>query len=107
MNINPVQTGTASPLANTSNNGSAAAGSSGSDPLTDSDSMFMQLLTAQLENQSPLDPVDPSQFTDQLVELNMLDQLSQINQTLQTAFPSSGSSSNSSSSSNSAVQGVL
>lgn len=66
---------------------SSNSSSSNSNPLQDPNSMFMQLLTAQLENQSPLDPVDPTQFTSQLVEFNMLDQLSQINQTLQTAFP--------------------
>ena len=54
---------------------------------------FMQLLTTQLENQSPLNPVDPSQFTSQLVQFNMLDQLAQINQTLATAFGSAGSTS--------------
>ncbi len=51
---------------------------------------FMQLLTTQLENQSPLDPVDPSTFTSQLVQFNMLDQLAQINQKLTTVFGSSG-----------------
>jgi len=54
-------------------------------------SMFLQLLTAQLENQSPLDPVDPTQFTDQLVQFNMLDQLTQINNTLTNAFPAGAS----------------
>jgi len=47
------------------------------------DSMFMKLLTAQLKNQSPIDPVDPMQFTSQLVQFNMLDQLTQINAVLQ------------------------
>lgn len=56
---------------------------------------FMKLLTTQLENQSPLDPVDPSQFTSQLVQFNMLDQLSQINQTLTNTFGSPGSGSGS------------
>jgi flagellar basal-body rod modification protein FlgD len=52
-------------------------------------SMFMDLLTAQLENQSPLNPVDPTQFTSQLVQFNMLDQLTQINNTLQQAATAS------------------
>ncbi|MGA9042964.1 MAG: flagellar hook capping FlgD N-terminal domain-containing protein [Terriglobales bacterium] len=47
---------------------------------------FIQLLSAQLENQSPLDPVDPDQFTTELVQFNMLDQLTQINNTLQNAL---------------------
>jgi flagellar basal-body rod modification protein FlgD len=90
-------------------NASSAAGSTAatnaSDPV-DTQSMFMQLLTAQLENQSPIDPVDPSQFTSQLVEFNMLDQLSQINQTLQTAFPA-GTAPPSAGSPNPSTQGVL
>jgi flagellar basal-body rod modification protein FlgD len=48
--------------------------------------MFMQLLVAQLKNQSPLNPVDPTQFTAQLVQFNMLDQLTQINNTLTNTF---------------------
>jgi flagellar basal-body rod modification protein FlgD len=47
--------------------------------------MFLQLLTAQLKNQSPINPVDPAQFTAQLVQFNMLDQLTQIRVLLQQA----------------------
>lgn len=61
----------------------AAATSTTTDPAKTTNDMFLSLLTAQLENQSPLDPVDPTQFTSQLVQFNMLDQLTQINQTLQ------------------------
>lgn len=87
---------------------SAPAGGSASNPIQDTNSMFMQLLTAQLENQSPLDPVDPSQFTSQLVQFNMLDQLSQINQTLQTALSPLGTTSSSTgASSNPSTQGVF
>jgi flagellar hook assembly protein FlgD len=39
-----------------------------------------------LQNQSPLDPVDPDQMTTELVQFNMLDQLTQINQTLSGAL---------------------
>jgi flagellar basal-body rod modification protein FlgD len=46
----------------------------------------MKLLTAQLKNQSPLDPVDPMQFTSQLVQFNMLDQLTQIRGLLQQSL---------------------
>jgi flagellar basal-body rod modification protein FlgD len=70
--------------------GSAAgtSGSTTSNPIQDTNSMFMKLLVAQLKNQSPLNPVDPTQFTSQLVQFNMLDQLSQINQTLTNTFGS-------------------
>ncbi len=100
MFVNPVTSHAAT--AQTSNNNSS---STNSNPLQDPNSMFMQLLTAQLENQSPLDPVGPTQFTSQLVEFNMLDQLSQINQTLQTAYPSTGTTSGSSTHSN-AISGA-
>jgi flagellar basal-body rod modification protein FlgD len=104
MNVAPVPGHTVLSTPNTLTGGGTAAGTqaanNASDPVN-TQGMFMQLLTAQLENQSPLDPVDPSQFTSQLVQFNMLDQLSQINQTLQTALtptgtplPSAGGSSN-------------
>jgi flagellar basal-body rod modification protein FlgD len=53
------------------------------------DSMFMQLLVTQLQNQDPLSPMDPSTFVNQLVGVNSLDQLTQINQLLQSTLGSS------------------
>jgi flagellar basal-body rod modification protein FlgD len=53
----------------------------------DTNNLFLNLLTVQLKNQSPLDPVDPNQFATQLVQFNMLDQLIQINQTLKGDVP--------------------
>jgi flagellar basal-body rod modification protein FlgD len=34
---------------------------------------FMTLLVAQIKNQNPLEPSDPSQFVNQLVQLNQMD----------------------------------
>lgn len=69
--------------------------------------MFLKLLVAQLQNQSPLSPVDPTQFTSQLVQFNMLDQLSQINQTLQNGLASaSGAGTKPSGGANNSVQGA-
>jgi flagellar basal-body rod modification protein FlgD len=110
MNVSPVPPNTALPAPNSTTSGNSAAASqaaaNASDPF-DTQGEFIQLLTAQLANQSPLDPVDPSQFTSQLVQFNMLDQLSQINQTLQTAFPAQGTTSPIAASSNPSTQGVL
>jgi len=53
------------------------------------DSMFMQLLITQLQNQDPSSPMDPSTFVTQLVGVNSLDQLTQINQLLQSTLGSS------------------
>ena len=53
--------------------------------------MFLQLLTAQLKFQDPIDPVDPNQFVGQLVQFNTLDQLIQIRQIVQQAVQGTGS----------------
>ena len=74
------------PHANASSHTRSSAGAQSSNPVQETNSMFMKLLTAQLQNQSPLDPVDPMQFTSQLVQFNMLDQLTQINSVLQQSL---------------------
>lgn len=56
------------------------------------DSMFMQLLITQLQNQDPLSPMDPSTFVTQLVGVNNLDQVTQINQLLQSTLGSASTS---------------
>jgi len=43
---------------------------------------FMTLLVAQLKNQDPTNPMDPTQFVTQLVQFNSLEQLISINQDL-------------------------
>ncbi|MGH6829380.1 MAG: flagellar hook assembly protein FlgD [Rhizomicrobium sp.] len=45
---------------------------------------FLQLLTTQLQNQDPLDPMDTSQFTQQLVEYSQVEQQIDTNSNLQT-----------------------
>jgi len=69
----------------TNANAATSSATNATSPLQDTNNMFMKLLTAQLQNQSPLNPVDPTQFTSQLVQFNMLDQLTQIRNLLQTA----------------------
>jgi flagellar basal-body rod modification protein FlgD len=78
MNVIPVTSNVVGTPATTSNSTSTSS--------SDTQSMFMKLLVAQLKNQSPLNPVDPTQFTSQLVQFNMLDQLTQINNTLTNTF---------------------
>ena len=51
--------------------------------------LFIKLLASQLKSQSPLDPVDPSQFVGQLVQLNSLNELTQIRQLLSGTTPKS------------------
>jgi len=47
-------------------------------------SQFLQLLTTQLQNQNPLDPLDTNQFTQQLVEFASVEQEMNMNTNLQT-----------------------
>lgn len=73
------RTSTASSAAATS-----ATTSSSTDPGVDLTNTFLQLLSVQLQNQSPLDPVDPNQFTVELAQFDSLGELTQIQQLMQT-----------------------
>src|SRR5262245_4394500 len=44
--------------------------------------MFLQLLTTQLRNQNPLDPLDTNQFTQQLVQVAQVEQQMKSNDQL-------------------------
>jgi flagellar basal-body rod modification protein FlgD len=78
MYASPIINNASSPAAQSSSSSSTSSSSG-----TGIDSMFMQLLITQLQNQDPLSPMDPSTFVTQLVGVNTLDQVSQINQLLQ------------------------
>jgi flagellar basal-body rod modification protein FlgD len=81
VDVNPVfQTRASDPSTSTTN------------PSTTTNDMFMQLLITQLKNQSPLDPVDPNQFVNQLVQFNSLNELIGIHQLIQQ-FVGTGSNS--------------
>jgi flagellar basal-body rod modification protein FlgD len=54
------------------------------DPGVDLTSTFLQLLSVQLENQSPMNPVDPNQFVTQLATFDSLGELTQIQSLMQT-----------------------
>src|SRR6478672_8456979 len=45
---------------------------------------FLQLLTTQLKNQNPMDPLDTNQFTQQLVQFAQVEQQMKSNTQLQT-----------------------
>ena len=44
---------------------------------------FLQLLTTQLKNQSPLDPLDTNEFTNQLVQFSSVEQAIKTNEQLE------------------------
>src|SRR6187402_779894 len=55
----------------------ATSGTDGSDTITAAD--FMTLLVAEMKNQDPTQPSDPTQYVQQLVGVNSLEQLIGIN----------------------------
>jgi flagellar basal-body rod modification protein FlgD len=76
----------ATPTASASSSAETASSSSSSssDPGVDLTNTFLQLLSVQLENQSPMNPVDPNQFVTQLATFDSLGELTQIQELMQT-----------------------
>src|ERR1700690_229708 len=80
----------------------SSSSSSSTDPGVDLTSTFLQLLSVQLQNQSPIDPVDPNQFVTQLATFDSLGELTQIQELMQTlgtdvgggSSPASGAAAN-------------
>jgi flagellar basal-body rod modification protein FlgD len=63
---------------------SSSSANSAMNQLSGNFDMFLQMLTTQLQNQDPLDPMDTSQFTQQLVEYSQVEQQIDTNTNLQT-----------------------
>jgi flagellar basal-body rod modification protein FlgD len=76
----------ATPTASASSSAATASSSSSSssDPGVDLTNTFLQLLSVQLENQSPMNPIDPNQFVTQLATFDSLGELTQIQELMQT-----------------------
>jgi flagellar basal-body rod modification protein FlgD len=75
--------GTTGGTTGTSNSGTTSGSTSLPDQLT-SESTFLNLLVAQIQNQDPLNPTDSIQFVGQLVQFSQLEQLLSINQGVTT-----------------------
>jgi flagellar basal-body rod modification protein FlgD len=78
--VNTTSTGSGSSAASTA----SAVNSSASQQLAGNFDTFLQLLTTQLQNQDPLDPLDTNQFTQQLVEFASVEQQINTNTNLQS-----------------------
>src|SRR5271170_7584231 len=75
----------ANSMASSSSSSAAQAANTGaSQQLAGNFDTFLQLLTTQLQNQNPLDPLDTNQFTEQLVEFASVEQQINENTNLQT-----------------------
>jgi flagellar basal-body rod modification protein FlgD len=66
----------------TGNTTKASSTSSSAARIADNFDQFLQLLTTQLKNQSPLDPLDTNQFTQQLVQFASVEQQIKTNDNL-------------------------
>ena len=64
--------------------GGAAGATNSSAQLASDFDTFLVLLTTQLANQDPLDPMDSSEFTNQLVQFSQVEQQIQTNKNLET-----------------------
>ena len=69
-------------VARTSKSTSASSTSTGTTSTGDIGSTFLGLLTEELQNQDPTDPMDSTAMVGQMISLNQLDQLVSINQIL-------------------------
>jgi flagellar basal-body rod modification protein FlgD len=57
--------------------------------MTDAQNRFLKLLTTQLKNQDPLNPMDNAQMTSQLAQISTVDGIEKLNATLQKLVASS------------------
>ncbi|HTY02165.1 MAG TPA: flagellar hook assembly protein FlgD [Rhodocyclaceae bacterium] len=69
-----------------------AKASTTSSSASDTQNRFLTLLTAQLKNQDPLNPMDNAQMTSQLAQISTVDGLERLNTTLQALLDSSSGS---------------
>ena len=68
---------------NTANGADAATAAGARTRLSDNYDTFLVLLTAQLQNQDPLAPMDSTQFTQQLVQFSQVEQQIRTNEQLE------------------------
>jgi flagellar basal-body rod modification protein FlgD len=72
------------PASSTSSSSASSANALASQQIAGNFQSFLQLLTTQLQNQNPLDPLDTNQFTQQLVEFAGVQQQLNTNDSLAT-----------------------
>jgi flagellar basal-body rod modification protein FlgD len=77
-------TGTTSSGAGAGTSNSSSSSVAGLPGSLTSESTFLNLLVAQIQNQDPMNPTDSIQFVGQLVQFSQLEQLLSINQGVTT-----------------------
>lgn len=82
--LTPAASTQAAGTAAATSSSSSSSSSSSTTPGVDLTNTFLQLLTTQLKNQSPLNPLDPNQFVTQLAQFDSLGELTRIQELMQT-----------------------
>jgi len=82
------------PLANSSGTNSTSSLTSARAGIADNFDTFLNILTTQLKNQNPLDPMDTNQFTQQLVQFTGVEQQLKTNTFLEALMKASQNSTN-------------
>jgi len=75
--------------------GKSSSSSTSGARLADNFDAFLQILTTQLKNQNPLDPLDTNQFTQQLVQFSGVEQQLRTNEYLEAMMTSTQNANNS------------
>jgi flagellar basal-body rod modification protein FlgD len=84
-NASPIVSGTTTSSSSSSSSSSASATNAlASQQIAGNFQSFLELLTTQLQNQNPLDPLDTNQFTQQLVEFAGVQEQLNTNDSLST-----------------------
>ncbi|MBK6678133.1 MAG: flagellar hook assembly protein FlgD [Rhodocyclaceae bacterium] len=66
------------------NSGASATKSAGGGSISEAQNRFLKLLTTQLKNQDPLNPLDNAEVTSQLAQISTVSGIEKLNATLQT-----------------------
>lgn len=77
------------------NSSASSANNASRQSIADNFDTFLSLLTTQLKNQNPLDPLDTNQFTSQLVQFTSVEQQLKTNDFLEALLLSNGNASSS------------
>src|ERR1700761_3115105 len=75
---------TSVPSTTTPASGSSSSAANGLNELSGNFDTFLTLLTTQLQNQDPMNPMDSNQFTQELVEFSGVEQQINTNSDLET-----------------------
>lgn len=88
MTVNPTSSATANSAVATSS-AAASSGTTAVKAATVNYNQFLQLLVAELKNQDPTSPTDPTQYMSQLASFSSVEQQIQTNSKLDTLLTSS------------------